>query len=569
VRPGPLCPSADLLHRGPPGDHVEFAVVDVRKLDMITAWAGSRAWHAHDALVAMTTMRSLAPPTGAARARVRAVNSLPILVGAGIAGAYLLAPPMGADLSAQIAWADFAKSHWPALLDLRWYGGINPLGYSVLTPPVMALVGVRLATAVGYLVGVVLVASLLQRTHVRRPVAGGVVAAICLTGNLASSRTTFILGLAVAVAALLALACHRPRLSVLLAILTPLTSPVAGVFLAVAGVALVLSGRRRAGTWLALSALIPTILMGLLFGNGGTMPFAPRHAALIVLASLIVAVACRAVAVVFWGAMLSAVMVAVAYLTPNPLGSNAARLTELLGPPALVAVSVLSAPIVALLTALVLALQPMFYVDEVRDRGDPALDPAFYVSLVQQLEQRGITTPVEVVPMRRHGESAVVAPVAPLARGWLRQVDVGRNVLFYDGSLDSESYRRWLDDNAVSWVALARGEHDWAAGQEAALVRGGLSYLQPVWADQTWTLYQVEAAVPVVSSPGRQIRRDATSLTVDLPAAGEYDLRLRWSRWLSASSGCLEPGPGGWTRVVVGEPATVRVASSLLPERCS
>jgi hypothetical protein len=516
----------------------------------------------------MTTVRSPAPPTGPAVARVRIADGLPLLVGVGFAVAYLLAPPMGADLYAQIAWADFAESRWPVLLDLRWYGGINPLGYSLLTPPLMALLGVRLATALGYLAGVVLVAALLQRTHVRRPVAGGVVAALCLTGNLASSRTTFILGLAVAVAALLALACHRPRLSVLLAVLTPLTSPVAGVFLAMAGVALVLSGRRRAGTWLALAALIPAFLMGLLFGNGGTMPFAPTQAGLTVLASLIIAVACRGVPVVFWGAVLSAALVAAAYLIPNPVGSNAARLVELLGPAALVAVSLMSAPVVALLTALVSMPQPLFYIDEVRGRGEPALDPAFYAPLIQQLEERSVTAPVEVVPMRRHGESAVAASVVPLARGWLRQVDVGRNDLFYDGSLDPTTYRQWLNDNAVSWVALARGPHDWAAGGEAALVRGGLSYLQPVWADQRWTLYRVEDATPVVSSPGRQLSRNAVSLTVDLPAAGAYDLRVRWSRWLSASTGCLEPGPGGWTRVVVDQPTTVRVASSLLPERC-
>ena len=55
------------------------------------------------------------------------------------ATAYLLAAPMGRDLSAQLAHAQLAESHWPELLDLRWYGGFNPLGYSVLSPPVMAL----------------------------------------------------------------------------------------------------------------------------------------------------------------------------------------------------------------------------------------------------------------------------------------------------------------------------------------------------------------------------------------------------------------------------------------------
>jgi hypothetical protein len=517
---------------------------------------------------AMTTVRPQSMPSGPANAGFRASTGVPVLVGAGFATAYLLAPPMGADLSAQLAWADLAEQHWPALLDLRWYGGINPLGYSVLTPPLMALVGVRIATAVGYLAGVVLVAALLQRTHVRRPVAGGVVAALSLTGNLVSSRTTFILGLAVAVAALLALAWGRPRLSVVLAVLTALTSPVAAVFLALAGVALVISGHRRAGAWLALAALIPTVLVGLLFGNGGTMPFGPGQAALAVLASLLVMAACRDVPVVFWGAMLSAVFVAVAFLVPNPVGSNSARLAELLAPPALVAVSSLSTRVVAALTALVLVPQPLLYLDEVRASGEPALDQAFYTPLVQQLESRSISGPVEVVPMRRHGEAYTVAPVVPLARGWLRQVDVGRNELFYDGSLDAVNYRHWLDDNAVSWVALARGEHDWAAGREAILVRSGLAYLRPVWADQIWTLYRVDDPMPVVAPPGRLLSRNPVSLTLDLPAAGEYDLKVRWAKWLSASTGCLEPGSDGWTRVVVDEATTVRVESSILPRGC-
>jgi hypothetical protein len=45
-------------------------------------------------------------------------------------------------LSAQMAHAQLAEQHWPELLDLRWYGGFDPLGYSVLSPPVMAALGV-------------------------------------------------------------------------------------------------------------------------------------------------------------------------------------------------------------------------------------------------------------------------------------------------------------------------------------------------------------------------------------------------------------------------------------------
>ena len=55
------------------------------------------------------------------------------------AAAYLLAAPMGRDLSAQVAHAQLAEQHWPALLNLMRYGGFDPLGYSVLSSPVMAL----------------------------------------------------------------------------------------------------------------------------------------------------------------------------------------------------------------------------------------------------------------------------------------------------------------------------------------------------------------------------------------------------------------------------------------------
>jgi len=45
-----------------------------------------------------------------------------------VAAAYLLAAPMGRDLSAQMAHAQLAESYWPGLLSLRWFGGVSPLG---------------------------------------------------------------------------------------------------------------------------------------------------------------------------------------------------------------------------------------------------------------------------------------------------------------------------------------------------------------------------------------------------------------------------------------------------------
>jgi hypothetical protein len=489
-------------------------------------------------------------------------------VGVVLAVAYLLAPPMGRDLAAQMAHAELAGQHWPVLVDLRWYGGFNPLGYSVVSPPVMALVGVRVTTALGYLAGVLLLAALLQRTDVARPVAGAVTGAVCFTGNLATTRTTFTVGLAVGLGALLALASGRIRVTAGLAVLTALTSLVAGLFLGLCGAALIVAGHRRSGAALAASAGVPTVAVGLVFGNGGRQSFGSDYALVAGLVCLAVAAVCWRRPTVRWGALLSGALVAAAFLLPTPVGTNAARLAELFAAPVIVAAATVPGVAVVAVTAAVAWLVPPVALDEVRDRGDPALHAGFYAPLLDQLVTRGVAGPIEVVPTRRRGEAAAVAPVVPIARGWLRQVDIDRNPLFYNGTLNADTYRRWLDDNAVAWVAIARGPHDWAASGEATLVRRGLSYLQPVWADSTWTLYAVTDPQPVVSPPGRVVTRDEVSLTVELPEPGEYQLRVRWSRFLSTSTGCLRQAPGGWSVLVVEQPGTFTIEGGITPRHC-
>ena len=484
------------------------------------------------------------------------------------ATAYLLAAPMGRDLSAQLAHAQLAESHWPELLDLRWYAGFNPLGYSVLSPPVMALLGVRLTTALAYVATVVLFAALLKNTGVARPVAGSVIAAVCLTGNLVVTRTTFALGLALGLGALLALIAGRLRVTSVLSVLAPLASPVAGLFVGIAGGALFLSGQRRAGVTLGVSALVPTVALGLAFGNGGRQSFAEEHALIGFLVCLGVAGLCWRLPVVRWGALLSAGLVAAAYVLPTPVGTNATRLPELFAAPIIVAVAAVPLIAVVAATASAVLLLPPVSLTEVRERGDPALSAEFYAPLLDQLAARGEDGPIEVVPSLRRGEAAFVAPVVATARGWSRQIDIGRNPIFYDGTLSADTYRAWLDDNAISYVAISNGPYEWAATDEAALVRRGLPYLQAEWSDRAWTLYAVTNPRPVISSPGRVIARDPVSLTVALPEPGEYVVRVRWSRYLSASDGCMRPTEDGWSVLVGEQSGTVTIEGSLAPRHC-
>jgi len=482
--------------------------------------------------------------------------------------AYLLAPPMGRDFSAQLAHAELAGSHWPELLDLRWYGGFNPLGYSVVSPPVMALLGVPLTTALAYVATVVLFAAVLKNAGVVRPVAGAIIGAVSLTGNLVVTRTTFALGLALGLGALLALMSGRLRVSSGLAVLAPLASPVAGLFLGVAGGALFLSGRRRAGVTLAVSAMVPTIAVGVAFGNGGYQTFGAKQALISLLVCLGVAGLCWRSPVVRWGGLLSAVLVAAAYLLPTPVGTTATRLPELFAAPIVVAVA--TVPLVAIIaaTASAVLLLPPVSITELRERGDPALSAEFYTPLLHQLAARRVAGPIEVVPTRRRGEAAFVAPVVPIAKGWSRQADTGRNAIFYNQTVNADTYRRWLDDNAISYVAISQGPYDWSAPDEVTLVRDGLPYLQKVWSNQNWSLYAVANPRPVIAPPGRVVARDAVSLTVSLPDPGEYVVRVRWSRYLTASNGCMRPTEDGWSMIVVEHPGTTKIDSSLAPHHC-
>jgi hypothetical protein len=340
------------------------------------------------------------------------------------------------------------------------------------------------------------------------------------------------------------------------------------LFLGVAGGALFLSGRRRGGVTLAVSAMVPTIAVSLAFGNGGYQTFAGKQALLSLLVCLAVAGLCWRRAVVRWGGLSSAVLVGAAYLLPTPVGTTASRLPELFAAPIVVAVAAI--PLVALIAAaasMVLVLPPVS-ITEVQERGDPALSAEFYAPLLNQLAVRRADGPIEVVPTQRRGEVAFVAPAVAIAKGWSRPADTGRNAIFYDGTLNADTYRKWLDDNAISYVAISQGPYDWSAPDEVTLVRHGLSYLQAVWWNQTWTLYAVTNPRPVISPPGRVTARGPVSLTVSVPEPGEYDVRVHWSRYLSASNGCIRPTEDGWSTLVVEHPGTVKIEGSLTPRHC-
>src|SRR5256885_747583 len=88
-------------------------------------------------------------------------------------------------------------------------------------------------------------------------------------------RMTYALGLAFGLAALLALTDTSPRrrliLAALAAFLAAATSPVAGLFIGLAGAALIFSRRIKDGLTLGIAAVIPIGIVSGIFGEGGWM----------------------------------------------------------------------------------------------------------------------------------------------------------------------------------------------------------------------------------------------------------------------------------------------------------
>ncbi|HET9519114.1 MAG TPA: hypothetical protein VFO77_15435 [Actinoplanes sp.] len=503
-------------------------------------------------------------------------------LGAALAAAvaFLLAPPMGTDLSAQTARADFFARHGGAVLDLGWYGGVSPYGYSLLTPAPMAWFGVREVGAGAAVLSAVLLVVLLLRTGARRPVAGGLLGVVGIFGNLVSGRVTFAVGVLFALAALVAVTLPGRRRWVGVtagALLAAGASPVAGLFvgLAAAGLLLTGAGRRVDAMLLGAGAALPMSVMALLFGVGGRMNISGWDTLRAVTAGLLVAwlVPRRPVRV---AAALSAAGVLAAFLIATPVGLNAVRLAAMFTLPVLAGYAVLPqrlrlagasgaqrAARVALPVVLVAVglWQPPVSVADLRGAGAPTASVAYFRPLLDELRRRGPVGRIEVVPTGDYWEAAYVAGVVPLARGWLRQADIDRNPLFFDGSLDAERYRRWLHRNGVRLVAIASAAPSWVGRREAELIRGGLPYLTPVWRTADWTLYEV-AGEPSIVNGASLVSSTGRALTVDVAAGGAVTVRVRWSRWLRLRGpGCLAPAADGWTTLRVPGPGRYRLTS--------
>jgi hypothetical protein len=483
---------------------------------------------------------------------------------------YLFWVPAVPDLAAQTARADTAGA---AIFWTGWFGGVHTPGYSVLVPPLMSVFSVAFVGAFATVVGAALFPGLLRGAL--RPMLAGIAFSLLAVANLLAGRITFAVGVALAIGGLRLLASGRVWWAVLPAALSGLASPVAALFLGVVAAVLLLfaPGWRKAGLILGVAAMVPVLAVAVLFPEPGRMPFT-RDAlkpSLYASLGLIPALYGRSVRLLRWGAVGSLVLVLAAYLITSPIGSNAERLALLWGLPVLLAYSPLPAFAVALIAIPLVWWPERNLRQELVRSGDASASRPFYAPLIAELDKRWDgTRRIEVVDPRTHYSSAYVAERFPLARGWERQVDDARNPIFYGRSpLTSASYQDFLRDYAVGWVALPDAKLDFASASEARLIRGGLTYLTPVWHGDSWTLYAVRDPAPLAGGSLTAVSTSQSGVRLSAPTAGASGVvQLHWSRWLTTDNGCVRR-EGDWTYVEAKRAGQVKLSFSLLPAQGS
>jgi hypothetical protein len=539
-------------------------------------------------------------PSSPAAARIRTGFPVPLLALA-VVGLGLLLGWRGVDLPAQLyRIADF-RAHGLTLSDSQWFAGNWTLSYSVLFPAVAGVVGVAAVT----LTTAAVAALAFDRLAAAHLGAGGRPAAIVFAAGTAVQsaigQLPFLAGEALGLCACWAASRNRWMAAAALALGASLTSPLAGAFVMIGMAGWALSRwppvRRpdllvRTGAVIAVAGL-PLAVSAVLFPGQGVMPYPVIDYLweMVVAAGIWVLAGPRHPAVRA-GVVVYGLAATVAVIVPSPIGGNIGRLEDVLALPLAVAFvwprrglgRRLVLPVVAI--PLVLSQWGPAWGAMTTNARQPSTHRAFFAPLDAALTRAAAGGPagrVEVVPTYFHWESVYVAPVMPLARGWERQLDVADNPLFYEDSaqLNDTTYRAWLLDNGVRFVALANTRLDYSGVAEARLVAAGVPGLRLVWRSADWQLYEVSGSAGIVAAPGRLLSESGDRVDVDTSRPGPVLVRVRYRpNWvLAKGAGCVMPsvpapgvvGAGTWVTVVTSRAEQFTLRLSLLPgqDRCS
>jgi hypothetical protein len=177
-----------------------------------------------------------------------------------------------------------------------------------------------------------------------------------------------------------------------------------------------------------------------------------------------------------------------------------------------------------------------------------------------------------------HAAYAALLGHAVLARGWETQQDLALNRELLSPTLDTGRYRAWLDDNAVGYVALSVPSISSPEVRVISAARAG--YLREIWRSAHWRLYAVLHPTPIVSSPAVLTAVTQAGMTVQVPCACRVLVRVRWSKYLTATArvpagtpddladsyrATLARDGSGWTALTSARAGTYQLSGTLLP----
>jgi hypothetical protein len=508
-----------------------------------------------------------------------------VLLAAAGAAVWLIVDPRTPDLAAQVYRVSLFRHVGFAIWDEHWYAGHALPGYSLLFPPLAALLGMRTVATLAVLASAALFERLVLDAYGEGARWAAAWFAVAALADIWIGRLSFALGVPLALASMLALVRGRTALAVALAVLCAACSPVAGLLLALAGVTQSLIGRSpRAAIVVGAPAVVVAAALAALFPEGGWEPY-PTTSFL----------ATTAVVLGFaWalpphrrglrvGALMYLAACVAALLIHTPMGANVERYGVLLaGPLLLCAVAggrvTATAPhtgspsaslrLAPAIGAVLCGIAVWTMWGPVRETaaiaGDPSADSAYYTPVRGFLATHGGDLErVEVPFTRGHWEAAWLAPTISLARGWEKQLDTRYDRVLLKPGLTAKGYGTWLREEAVSYVALPDAPLDPSSAQEGRLIRAGLPYLREVFTSRHWRIYRVLEPTPLLQGPGRLSALGHDSFALRAATAGTFTIRVRYTRYwvIARGEGCVAAAPGGWTSVRARGPGTVVVAA--------
>ncbi|MDQ1683803.1 MAG: hypothetical protein QOC82_540 [Frankiaceae bacterium] len=521
------------------------------------------------------------PGVGAAGAA--AVRSLPIraldavrrrpeILTALLCAVILAVGIRGPDLPAQNYRVWLLRHHGLVVFDSHWYAGHTLPGYSLLFPPLAAVIGARLLGALSCVAATAALTRLLRRDRPGGHDLALLWFAVVVTVDLFVGRLPFALGLAFGIGALVAAREDRRIWCAVLAVACAAASPLAGAFLLLAAVAWWPDAGWRRVWPLGLAAI--GIAAAAVFGEGGTFPFETFDlVAVVAIGGFAALLLPGDAALVRRGCVLYALAGLVLFAVPNPIGGNVERLGAIMAGPVaayeLLHRDRLRRWLFALGALPMLAWQLAPVPDAIATSYSPSAHSSYYTGLVHYLDAHGARTErIEVPLTRARWETDYLATKFPLARGWERQVDLEHNAVLYRHDLSAAGYYGWLRANAVQWVALPDVGLDGSEAGERRLLTGPtLPFLTPVWQDAHWRLWAVRGPTSLVSGPATLVSLDVSRFTLRATGAGTATVLLRWTKFwrVTAGNACVAPTTDGWTSVTLFGPGDVTVSAVVNP----